>query len=149
MTTKEYQAVKDYLATLNRYNKHINRNIEQIYELKELAKGVSSVKYGDKVQSGGSQQRMASFVAAIMDLEEETDALIDKYVNLKEKIIDEILSLEKWKHREILLGIYVDGDNLFDVAHHLDMKYDTCKHAHKKACEKFYVKYEHNILYNA
>ena len=63
----------------------INADIEELTSLETLATRTTSVLGGDRVQSSGSQQKMADSVAKIVDLREQINAEIDRFIGYKQE----------------------------------------------------------------
>ena len=63
----------------------INADIEELASLETLATRTTSVLGGDRVQTSGSQQKMADSVAKIVDLREQINAEIDRFIDYKQE----------------------------------------------------------------
>ena len=63
----------------------INADIEELTSLETLATKTTSVLGGERVQSSGSQQKMADSVAKIVDLREQINAEIDRFIGYKQE----------------------------------------------------------------
>lgn len=63
----------------------INADIEELTSLETLATRTTSVLGGDRVQASGSQQKMADSVAKIVDLREQINAEIDRFIDYKQE----------------------------------------------------------------
>ena len=150
MTKKEeYQMTKDYLYSVVNLDKEINENIRRIGELKQKARG-TAIRYDtDRVQTSGSKDRIGDIVAEYTTLEEETDRLIDEYVDLKEKMINQISLVDKDSHKTLLELKYIEGKSIYDIAVIMDKPDGTCKRWHTEAVTTFFEKNRHNILYSA
>ena len=61
----------------------INADIEELASLEALATKTTSVLGGERVQSSGSQQKMADCVAKIVDMKDRINAEIDRYIDYK------------------------------------------------------------------
>ena len=62
----------------------INADIEELASLKALATRTTSVLGGERVQSSGSQQKMADCVVKIVEMENRINEEIDKFIDYKE-----------------------------------------------------------------
>ena len=75
----------NYLKQIKIMDAKINADIEELTSLETLATRTTSVLGGDRVQSSGSQQKMADSVAKIVDLREQINAEIDRFINYKQE----------------------------------------------------------------
>lgn len=102
MTTKEY------LNQIRLLNLKIDQKMEEKADLMSRAFGNHSPTLTkDKVQSSISGDRMSSTIDRYVDLEKEIDRLIDKYVDKRDLIINQIQSLEDPRCVELLYHKYV------------------------------------------
>ena len=86
---------KDYLRQIYRYERMINNNLAEIYQLRSLASNISIAITGDKVQTSGNKDTLGNTMAKIYDLEKEVDALVDSLYEKKQIIVDQIESMLK------------------------------------------------------
>lgn len=63
----------------------INADIEELTSLEALATRTTSVLGGERVQSSGSQQKMADCVAKIVDMREQINEEIDRFIGYKQE----------------------------------------------------------------
>lgn len=137
---------KDYLQKLKRLDTLINQKIKEIAELRSMST-VGAVDYSkERVQSSPSQD--APFVRVIhkiMQLEEEINAEIDKFVDEKHLIINQIQALSDPKHIEILYKHYVEFKRLEVVAVEMNYTYQYIVELHGYALNEFQHTYE-NLL---
>lgn len=83
---------KAYLKQIELMDAKINTRLEEVERLNTLATKTTSVMGGERVQSSGSQQKMADCVTRIVALKTEINKGIDSFVNYKQdalKIMDE------------------------------------------------------------
>ena len=72
-----------YLKQIKSMDAKINADIEELASLEALATKTTSVLGGERVQSSGSQQKMADCVAKIVDMKDRINAEIDRYIDYK------------------------------------------------------------------
>ena len=75
----------NYLKQIKIMDAKINADIEELTSLETLATRTTSVLGGDRVQSSGSQQKMADSVAKIVDLREQINTEIDRFIDYKQE----------------------------------------------------------------
>jgi hypothetical protein len=98
---------KKYLGQIDRLDKMIQNKLSEIYQLKTMACSVSVSNEGERVQTSPDMDRLGSVVAKIIDLENETDALVDTFVDRRSHIISQIDSMENVDYYHILSLRYV------------------------------------------
>lgn len=140
MTTKQY------LNQVDRLDKTINNKLAEIYQLKSLACNISVVIDGEKVKSSGSQDRLGDAMAKIIDMERETDEIIDKMVDLKKKIVLQIESLENTNHYEILFARYIKRDSFEDIVKKTHYSRQQVWRIHSEALNEFEKKFGDEYL---
>ena len=100
---------------------------------------VGSVDYSkERVQSSPSQD--APFVRVIhkiIELEEEINAEIDKFIDKKHLIINQIHALNDTNYANILFKRYVEYKSLELIAVEMHFSYDYIKHLHGYALADF------------
>ena len=78
---------KEYLKQIEWMDAKINTRLEEVERLNALATRTTSVMGGERVQSSGSQQKMADSVTRIVELKTEINAEIDRFVAYKQKAL--------------------------------------------------------------
>lgn len=136
---------KQYLSQIERLDKMIQNKLSEIYQLKTMACSVTVSNDGERVQTSSDKDRLGSTVAKIVDLEKETDGLVDRFIDLKKEIMSIISMIKSEKHREILFKKYFEQKSLYAIAEELGMTDRGCKKAHKRALEEFEKIKKHNI----
>lgn len=131
MTTKEY------LNQISRLNRMINNKLSELAELKELTVSISSVRTGERVQTSPNYDSISSAIAKIDEKEREIDLLIDKFVDLKAEIKNQIDKVPKERYRFILDQKYIHLKTIREISDMLCITDRGCKKAHKIALEEF------------
>ena len=103
---------KQYLQQIERLDKMIQNKLSEIYQLKTMACSVTVSNDGERVQTSSDKDRLGSTVAKIVDLEKETDRLVDRFVDLKKEIMSIISMIKSERHREILFKKYLEQKSL-------------------------------------
>ena len=76
---------KEYLQQIKKMDTKINTDIEELANLESLVTKTTSVMGDDRVQSSGSQEKMADCVAKIVDMQKEITDEIDKLIDYKKE----------------------------------------------------------------
>ena len=128
---------KQYLSQIERLDKMIQNKLSEIYQLKTMACSVTVSNDSERVQTSSDKDRLGSTVAKIIDLEKETDRLVDSFIDLKKETMLIIRMIKSERHREILFKKYLEQKSLYEIAEELGMTDRGCKKAHKRALEEF------------
>ena len=99
---------KEYLSQIRLLNLKIDQKMEEKADLMSRAMGNHSpVLSKDKVQSSISGDKMSNTINRYVDLEKEIDDLIDRYVDKRDMIINQIHQLDDPRYVELLQLKYV------------------------------------------
>ena len=107
---------KAYLNQIKRLDMMINNKLAEIYRLKNMASGIFISTDSERVQASGNKDRLGNTVAKIIDLERETDKLIDILFDKRNNIIKQIDSLSNSDYYQILALRYVNYDTFNDIS---------------------------------
>lgn len=126
---------KDFLKQLKKLDKLIeNKMIEQA-QWRAIATGTTSHSEGERVQSSGSQQKMADAVCRYMDIEAEINRCIDRLVDVKMDVIKVIEMLDLTEY-DLLHKMYVQYLTFDDVAEAYGKSYSWATTIHGRALKK-------------
>ena len=75
----------NYLKQIKIMDAKINADIEELASLEALATRTTSVLGGDRVQTSGSQQKMADCVVKIAHMRNQINSEIDRYIDYKQE----------------------------------------------------------------
>lgn len=140
MTTKEY------LMKLKILDTKINQKLEEISSLRASLTSIPAINTTEEKVQGGNTAGDARFVrtlAKIDKMEREVDAEIDKFVDEKHKIINEIQSLNDDKHIKILYKKYVEFKSLELVSVEMNYTYQYVGLLHGYALNEFHKKFQY------
>lgn len=107
---------KAYLNQIKRLDMMINNKLAEIYRLKNMASGIFISTDSERVQASGNKDRLGNTVAKIIDLERETDELIDILFDKRNNIIKQIDSLKNSDYYQILALRYVNYNTFNDIS---------------------------------
>lgn len=139
-----HMTAKEYLMKLKILDVKINQKLEEISALRASLKSISSVNTTEERVKGGSSAGDARFVrtlAKIDKMEYKVDEEIDRFVDEKHKIINEIQELSNPLHIDILYKKYVEFKRLEAVAVELDKSYQYIVEVHGYALKEFANKF--------
>lgn len=138
---------KEYLQQLQRLDTMINQKIKELGDLRLMSQSVGGIDYSeDRAQSSPSGD--APFVKPVLrmiELEQEINAEIDRFVDEKHEIINQIQALQNPKHIDILYKHYVEFKRLEIVAVEMNFTYQYIVELHGTALKEFQLTHE-NLL---
>lgn len=130
---------KEYLQQLQRLDTVINQKIKEVHDLRLQAQSTGGIDYSkERVQTSPSGD--APFVkpiCRIIDLEAEINAEIDRFVDEKHKIINQIQDLKNSDYIRLLFKRYVEFKSLERICVEMNFSYDYIKHLHGYALKDF------------
>ena len=123
---------KTYLQQVSKLNKLIENKMIERAQWKVIALGSGTLFESERVQSSGSQQKMAEAVGRYVDIERELDACIDRYIDKKNEVILMIEQLPPVEY-DVLHKIYIQDKQLAEVADIYDRAYSWATTVHGRA----------------
>ena len=136
MTTKQY------LEQIGRLNEQIKNKLEEIHNLRIMISGISGINDSEKVQYSSNKDKVGTITAKIVDMEIEVDKMIDKRWN----IVNQIESIEDTDSYDVLANVYVLGKGFKAVAIDKGISYRHFLRLHDKAIVEFETIYGANYL---
>ena len=122
---------RDFLKQLKKLNKMIENKLNEKEQWKSIAMGTTAPMGGERVQSSGSQQKMADAVARFIDIEKELDECIDNLVDTKKDVISVIEQLNASEY-DVLHKVYVQFFTIQEVAYLYNKSVSWAKTIHKR-----------------
>jgi DNA-directed RNA polymerase specialized sigma subunit len=99
---------QEYLEQVWKLNAMIENKKAEAEQWRGVALGITANSEGERVQSSGSQQKMADAINRAVDLQAESNALIDRLIDLKQEIIGTIELLNATEY-DVLHKRYIQG----------------------------------------
>lgn len=127
---------KEYLWQLRRLEVCIEQRQEELNRLRELI-GCHVIDYGERVQTSPSADSIPNEVIRRAELEADISRKIERFLQLKHKIINEIQSLDNAVYVSILYKRYVEYKSLEEIAVEMNYSYVHMKRLHGYALQKF------------
>ena len=141
MTTKEY------LNQIERLDKMITNKLSEIYQLKIMACSITVSGDSERVQTSGNQDKLGSTIAKIVDLERETDELVDSLVDKRKEILKQIDSMKNIDHYDVLHKHYVERRTFQDIADSENWSIRQVFNIHGRALQEFEKMYGDTYLH--
>lgn len=107
---------KQYLGQIERLDMMIQNKLSEIYQLKTMACSVTVSNSEDRIQKTSDKDKLGSTVAKIVDLEKETDELVDQFIQKRKHIIKQIDDMKNIDYYHILSMRYVSRNTFEDIA---------------------------------
>jgi hypothetical protein len=109
-----------------------NKLIEQ-RQWMEIALGITANMEGERVQSSGSQSKMADAIEKCVDMEAEIDSLVDRLIDTKREVIQTIEQVDSPIEYNVLHMRYIQYRDLQDIADHYGKEYTWATTTHGRA----------------
>lgn len=106
---------KDYLKQIEKLDTLIQNKLAEKGRWKDIALGITTSTEGERVQSSGSQQKMADAINRCIDIEREIDSFVDGMVDLKKEIIQTIEQLNPTEY-DVLHKRYIQNMTFDEIA---------------------------------
>lgn len=126
---------KDYLKEIARIEKLIENKKEERERWRDIALNITGSYDGERVQSSGNQQKMATAVINQVDLQREIEAHILALYRKRQDIIG-VLEQLPIQDYDLLYKIYVKGNTLIDMAEERGCTYSNITTLHGTALKK-------------
>lgn len=111
---KKKNKAQEYLEQVDKLNAMIENKAAEMAQWKSIALGITANSEGERVQSSGSQQKMADAINRVIDLQAEINSMIDRLIDLKQEIIKTIERLNATEY-DVLHKRYIQGMTFDEV----------------------------------
>lgn len=130
---------KEYLQQLQRLDTVINQKIKELDDLRLKSQSTGSVDYSkERVQTSPSGDApFVKLIGRIIDLEAEINAEIDRYVDEKHRIINQIQGLKNPDYIALLFKRYVEFKKFEVIAVEMNFTYHYVLNMHGYALKAF------------
>lgn len=99
---------QEFLEQIPKLNAMIENKMAEASQWRDVALGITTNTEGERVQSSGSQQKMADAINRVVDLQAEINNMIDRLIDLKQEIIQTIELLNATEY-DVLHKRYIQG----------------------------------------
>jgi hypothetical protein len=130
---RKKSAAQLYLERVEMIDSIIKNKLIEQRQWKEIALGITANMGGEKVQSSGSQSKMADAINKCVDMEAEIDRLIDRLVDTKREVIQTIERLNSPTEYNVLHMRYIQFMDLQSIADHYKREYGWATTTHGRA----------------
>lgn len=99
---------QEYLEQVDKLNAMIENKMAEVAQWRDVALGITPHSEGERVQSSGSQQKMADAINRVVDLQAEINSMVDRLIGIKQEIIRTIEQLNATEY-DVLHKRYIQG----------------------------------------
>ena len=129
---------KEYLLQIRNLDSLINSMIAEVDHWKSVATSTSTWSEGERVQSSGNKQKMASAVDRYVDMQpvinKEIDRLVDARAEITATLRQALLERKLTRYEfEVLHKYYVEELTFYDIAGCFDKSYSWATSVHGRA----------------
>ena len=124
---------KDFLQQPKKLDMMIVNKLAEQRQWRDVALGITANMEGERVQSAGTQSRMADAVEKCVDMETEINSLIDSLIETKREVIQTIEKLDSPVEYDVLHRRYIQYISLQDIADHYHKDYGWATTVHGRA----------------
>lgn len=128
---------KKYLQQIERCDARINAMLGEVDGLYAMVTKITPTLKQDIVTGGGSQDKIGDAVAKIVDLKNEINREIDRFVNMKREVVAMLDKLENHLYYIILHRRYVQHESLEQIAADMHYTYRWVCILHGRALQEF------------
>lgn len=111
-----------------------------------MASSVSVASDKEYVQGNGDKDRLGNAVAKIVDMERETDRLVDEYISKRCTIINQIDALDNADYYDVLSKRYINNDAFDAIANKTHWSVRKVYKLHGEALKAFEKRYGNTYL---
>ena len=130
---------KEFLKQVEKLDVRIANKLIEQEQWRNIALGITANMEGERVQSSGSQSKMADAIAKCVDMEAEIDRLIDILVEKKKEVIQTIEQLDSPIEYDILHKRYIQFRDLQEIADHFGREYGWVTTTHGRALKHLQI----------
>ena len=126
---------KAYLRKIELLDANINNRIDDLHALKSLVTKITATISPVCVSGSGNQDKLGDSVAKIIELQDEINRKIDRFVDLKREISDLLEQIEDPDQVKVLHKRYFEYKTWEQIALEVGYKYRNVCYIHGKALQ--------------
>lgn len=131
---------KEFLRQAYRLNELINSDLEELQNLRELSRSVSSPVFEEKISGTKSTDPpFVRYVGKIIDLEKQIQQEVDRLVKLKSDIREAINQMQNVDEKLLLRYRYINFLNWEGICVNLNVSIRTVHRLHSSALQHLKV----------
>ena len=131
---------KEFLRQAYRLNELINSDLEELQNLRELSRSISSPVFEEKISGTKSTDPpFVRYVGKIIDLEKQMQQEVDRLVKLKSDIREAINQMQNVDEKLLLRYRYINFLNWEEICVNLNVSIRTVHRLHSSALQHLKV----------
>ena len=131
---------KEFLRQAYRLNELINSDLEELQNLRELSRSVSSPVFEEKISGTKSTDPpFVRYVGKIIDLKKQIQQEVDRLVKLKSDIREAINQMQNVDEKLLLRYRYINFLNWEEICVNLNVSIRTVHRLHSSALQHLKV----------
>ena len=131
---------KEFLRQVYRLNELINSDLEELQNLRELSRSVSSPVFEEKISgTRNTDPPFVRYVGKIIDLEKQIQQEVDRLVKLKSDIREAINQMQNVDEKLLLRYRYINFLNWEEICVNLNVSIRTVHRLHSSALQHLKV----------
>lgn len=128
---------KQYLQQIERLDLMIQNKLSEIEHLKHMSTSITTTPKDVNVKISSEKDRMGNMVAKLIDLEKDTEKLVNEYIDKRKKIIEQIDSIEDTNMYHVLSEKYILIKDLNVIAVEMGYSFKQVCRIHGNALVEF------------
>lgn len=129
---------KEYLREIERLDRQIDQKQIEFDSLKRGRSYIGGMDYSqERVQTSGTGSGFTELSERLVDLQQEINAEIDRYHDMRHKRIGQIQQLSKVEYIDILFRRYVQYQSIETISCETNRSYYWTCHIHGEALKEF------------
>ena len=128
---------KEYLRQLLNLERLISAKSLECERIDAMSKEVTSVLSDCKVDSSHDEGKQADIVIRVIELKEDIERQVAKYLTLRSQISKEVDLIEDVRYKSLLIMRYISGLKFDDIAEKMKYGKRWTLRLHKEALEAF------------
>lgn len=130
---RQKSEAQQFLSQVEKLDAIIRNKLIEQRQWKDIALGITANMEGERVQSSGSQSKMADAINRCVDMEAEIDGIVDSLVEVKREVIATIEKLDSPTEYNVLHLRYIQFLSLQDIADKYGREYGWATTTHGRA----------------
>ena len=130
---KKKNEAKSFLEQIEKLDAMIECKQIEKKQWHDLALSITAGMGGERVQSSGSQSKMADAVSKCVDMEREIAEAIDNLIAIKSEVVQTIEQVDNPTWYKLLHMKYIQHQELIVIADNFNSSYDWAKMTHGRA----------------
>ena len=130
---RQRSEAQQFLSQVEKLDAIIRNKLIEQKQWRDIALGITANMEGERVQSSGSQSKMADAINRCVDMEAEIDSIVGSLVEVKREVIATIEKLDSPTEYNVLHLRYIQFLSLQEIADKYCREYGWATTTHGRA----------------